>query len=74
MRTVEEILKWIPAHDTDSENEPMWLKSDVMEAMKQYATEALQEAAKKINYPYRDEFGCHCDVSNIVLNIINELK
>ena len=31
----EKILKWIPAHDETTEDEPMYLKSDVIKAMVQ---------------------------------------
>lgn len=37
MNTIaNDVLKWIPAHDTTSEDEPMYLRSDVIKAMDDY--------------------------------------
>lgn len=39
-----------------------------------YAEQAIDRAAERTNYPYRDEFGCVCNVPYIVLSVKEELK
>lgn len=72
MKTASEIL----AENTPYENLEFqtWVQQGIIKAMIQYATQVLECAAEKVNYPYRDEFGCHCDVPSIILNQIKELK
>lgn len=71
--TAEEFLKEL------SPNDKFGLRADlghnakhIYEIMNRFAKlhvkAALEAASEKTNYPYRDEFGCHCDVPNIVLN------
>jgi hypothetical protein len=43
IRTTEEILKYIPAHDTTSEDEWLYLKSDVIKAINEARVEILNE-------------------------------
>lgn len=81
IRTAEEIFTHLWVIHNSKKNDPemqLHLSIDeielIAEAMKQYAKEVLEHAADKVNYPYRDEYGCHCDVPSIVLNIINQLK
>lgn len=44
-----------------------------MELIQSYGKEqynkALDLAAEKCNYPYRDEYGCGCDVPSIILGL-----
>lgn len=35
--------------------------------------EALKLAAERVNYPYRDEYGCMCNVPAIVMGLETEL-
>lgn len=45
---------------------------ELISMLQDFATIKCKEqrelCAKEVNYPYRDEYGCVCDVPSIVLN------
>jgi|CXWK01.1.fsa_nt_gi hypothetical protein len=69
MKTAKEIIDEYGYFDGDQ-----FSVDHVIKMINEGRREALQVASEKVNYPYKDEFGCGCDVPSIVLQLINEIK
>ena len=70
MKTAEEILK---ENATDVADWTSGFKEEIIEAMKLYAKEALQEAIEKIESFYLTE-GLESQLTSEILSLINNLK
>lgn len=72
MKTAEEIFRSV--QENLKSNHYLIPDDFMLQAMKEYAEQAIDKAAERTNYPYRDEFGCVCNVPYIVLSVKEELK
>lgn len=65
--------EYIAPFTANKEYPAYYHERDVEQMIEAAVTDYLTEAAKKVDYPYRDKFGCHCDVPSIVLSLIPEI-